>query len=329
MVRPLHSLVPRLGVRLTGSLGSSSRRTALAVALLLGISSVFTFAAPSGTLAWDSGSFSSSSEAELVTLTNRARANAGLRALKVDSTLTSVARWRSKDMIDRNYFSHDIPGYGKVWDKLAAIGYCYKVGGENIGWNNYPDDIATAAIQQMFMASAGHRANILGTGWNVIGIGAYKGPTGKKMWTVLFADKCGSTPAPTPRPTARPTPRPTARPTARPTPRPTPRPTARPTARPVTVTKTSTPQPTPAPTPSDTSGPSPDSTPPIATDGLNGPSLQPAPTPTDTGTTGATSAPTDGTVNNAAVGMRVLDLGATDGLLETIVGGVAGIFFGG
>jgi uncharacterized protein YkwD len=322
MFRPVRSLAPRLAVRLTGSLGSSSRRTALAVALLLGISSVFTFAAPSGILAWDSGSFSSSSEAELVTLTNRARANAGLRALKVDATLTSVARWRSKDMIDRNYFSHDIPGYGKVFDKLHAIGYCYKVAGENIGWNTYPDDTATAAIQQMFMNSAGHRANILGTGWDVIGIGAYKGPTGKKMWTVLFAQRCGSTPAPTPRPTARPTPRPTSRPTARPTARPTLRPTPRPTPRPVTVTNNvSTRLPTPAPT-ADTSGPSPDSTGPISTDGFSGPSVEPAPTATDTR---ATLAPLDGTT----VGRRVLDQGATDGLLETIVGGVTSIFFGG
>ena len=149
-------------------------------------------------------------------MTNRARASAGLKALKVDSTLHTVARWRSKDMIDRNYFSHSIPGYGKVWDKLNAIGYCYNVAGENIGWNNYPDDIATAAIQQAFMDSAGHRANIMGKAWDVIGIGAYKGPTGKKMWTVLFADKCGSTaPKPTPKPTTRPKADPTADPEAR------------------------------------------------------------------------------------------------------------------
>ena len=27
----------------------------------------------------------------------------------------------------RDYFSHTIPGYGKVWDKLSAVGYCYKL----------------------------------------------------------------------------------------------------------------------------------------------------------------------------------------------------------
>ena len=211
------------------SLAASPRRTALAIVLLFGISSVFTFAVPSATFAWDTNSFSSSSAADLVALTNRSRASAGLKALRVDSTLASVARWRSKDMIQRDYFSHSIPGYGKVWDKLHAIGYCYKVGGENIGWNNYPDDIATAAIHKMFMDSSGHRANIMGRAWDVIGVGAYKGPTGKKMWTVLFADKCGAT-STAPKPTAKPTPRPTHRATPRPTTRPkaTPRPTAKP-----------------------------------------------------------------------------------------------------
>jgi cysteine-rich secretory family protein len=247
-----------------------------------------------------------------VTMTNRARANAGLKALKVDSTLRSVARWRSKDMITRNYFSHDIPGYGKVWDKLNAIGYCYVVAGENIGWNNYPDDLATAAIQQAFMNSPGHRANIMGKTWDVIGIGAYKGPTGKKMWTVLFADKCGSTaPKPTPKPTPRPTPRP------RVTPRPTPRPTPRRTATPAKATAQPTPALTPLvdPTPingddllpADTSGPD---TPVVQPDASNVPP----------------AAPDDG---NPPVSLRVLDRTSSDGLLPTIVGGVAGFFFGG
>ena len=205
-----------------------SRRSVAAIGLLFVLTSVFTLALPRATFAWGSGTFSSTSESDLVAMTNRARASAGLKALKVDSTLHSVARWRSKDMIDRNYFSHSIPGYGKVWDKLNAIGYCYNVAGENIGWNNYPDDIATAAIQQAFMDSAGHRANIMGKTWDVIGIGAYKGPTGKKMWTVLFADKCGST---APKPTPKPRPKPTARPAPRPTPKPAPRATPRPTPK--------------------------------------------------------------------------------------------------
>ncbi len=96
-------------------------------------------------------------------------------------------------MIVRNYFSHQIPPDGHtVFDVMSNAGYCYNLAGENIGWNNYPDDQATAEIQTMFMNSPDHRANILGPAWDVVGIGAYKGPDGKKMWAVVFADKCGS-----------------------------------------------------------------------------------------------------------------------------------------
>jgi uncharacterized protein YkwD len=159
---------------------------------------------------WAPATFSAQDEQLLVTLTNQARAAAGLPALKVDSALHDMARWRSKDMIDRHYFSHSIPPDGKkVFDYLQASGYCFKVAGENIGTNNFPDDIATQTIQQGFMDSSGHRANILGTGWDSIGIGAYEGPDGQHMWTVLFADKCSTAPAPTPKPTPKPTPSPT------------------------------------------------------------------------------------------------------------------------
>ena len=159
--------------------------------VVFALSSVASYVRPQAVAAWDVGTFNSQSEKDLIALTNRSRAAAGLRALKVDSTLTSVARWRSKDMITNDYFSHDIPGYGRVFKKLDAKGYCYKLAGENIGWNTYPDDLATAAIHKMFMDSSGHRKNILGRAWDVIGVGAYQGAGNKKMWTVLFADRCG------------------------------------------------------------------------------------------------------------------------------------------
>ena len=292
-----------------------SSRMAIAVALLFGLSAVFTLAAPTATFAWAKEAFDSGSEADLVTLTNRSRASAGLKALKVDSTLKSVARWRSKDMIDRDYFSHTIPGYGKVWDKLHDIGYCYKVAGENIGWNNYPDDVATAAVHSAFMDSSGHRANILGKTWDVVGIGAYKGPTGKKMWTVIFADKCGSTPAPAPKPTVKPTPKPTVKPAPKPTVKPAPKPAVNPTTAPAVAT-------TPAPTPE----PSPEASP---SDGTLVPPSFDTIEPSDEPSTGTPSEEPADDPDDGAVAMRVVDRTSSDGLLETIVGGVTGFFFGG
>jgi uncharacterized protein YkwD len=208
--------------------GQTRRRVASIVALAFGITTLGLLAAPKPTFAWDASSYSSSSEKQLVSLTNQSRASAGLKALKVDSTLTAIARGRSKDMIVRGYFSHSIPPSGRnVFSILDSKGYCYAIAGENIGWNNYPDDAATRTVHRMFMESSGHRANIMGKRWDVVGVGAYKGPSGKKMWTVIFADKCGgskssgssgggstkavtkpkATPKPTPKPTPVPTPK--------------------------------------------------------------------------------------------------------------------------
>lgn len=318
------------------------RRAALSIALLFAVTSVVALAHPAPTLAWDEGAFSSASEKALVALTNRSRAAAGLKALKVSSTLTSVARWRSKDMIQRDYFSHDIPGYGSVFKKLDAKGYCYKVAGENIGWNTYPDDVATAAIHDMFMDSSGHRKNILGKAWDVIGVGAYKGSDGKKMWTVLFADRAGCGDSATPKPTAKPTPKPTPKPTAKPKPKPTPKPTAKPTPKP---TQKPTPKPKPTPSPSPTPSPTPaDRTEPADDDpgggGGNGNGLGPGGQDRgdgrggengDGGSSGGGTPPGQDRKDPAAAtdtGLRVIAPSTSAGLLETIVGGVTDLFLG-
>jgi hypothetical protein len=125
-------------------------------------------------------------------------------------------------MIERDYFDHTIKGTGRhVWDVMDDRGFCYEIAGENIGWNmNWPDDQATGEIHRSFMGSPGHRENIMGAGWDTVGIGAYKGADGKAMWAVVFADKCGTAAAPaaTPKPTPKPTPVPTPKPTPKPTP---------------------------------------------------------------------------------------------------------------
>ncbi len=302
------------------------------MAVVFALASVMSLAQPRSALAWDSGAYSVASEKDLIALTNRSRANAGLRALKIDSTLTSVARWRAKDMIQRDYFSHDIPGYGSVFKKLDSKGYCYKVAGENIGWNTYPDDTATAAIHKMFMDSSGHRKNILGRAWDVIGVGAYQGPGGKKMWTVLFADKCGGT---APKPTAKPTPKPTAKPkpTTKPKPvvRATPKPTAKPTPKP---TSKPTPKPTPSPTPSPTPRPQFEE-PPVPENSGGGNGLGPGGQGNGNGQGGENGnggSSGNGTPPGQAAGetgLRIVASNHSAGLLETIVGGVAGVFFGG
>ncbi len=268
-------------------------------------------ALPGVARAWSAGAFSSTSEKQLFALTNQARASAGLRSLRWDSTLAGLARWRSQDMITRDYFSHNIPPSGEtVFDVMQSKGYCFNVAGENIGWNDYPDDQATAAVQQKFMASPGHRANILGKAWDVVGIGAYKAADGRKMWTVIFADKCGSvaTPKPTPKPTPKATPKPTRTVVA--TPRPTPKPTPRPTPTPV-----ASPSPSPSPAPAAYRPPEPRGpAEPHVLPGATSPSPSPTPVPS----------PAIAAALPADQSMRVQDPATSPGLVDSFLGSFLG-----
>lgn len=311
---------------------AASRRAALLLALAFALSSAGVLATPATANAWADNTWSSESENQLLTLTNQSRAAAGLPALKMDSDLRTLARWRSKDMDDRQYFSHSIPPDGKkVFDYMTAQGYCYKLAGENIGWNRGwgTDEAATSAVHDSFMNSSGHRANILGKSWNHVGIGAWQAADGKKYWTVIFVDKCGAAPAPTatPKPTAAPTatPKPTPAPTATPkaTPKPTPKPTATATAkattRPATPSPVATPEPTPEITLAPTLAPTAEPTPVPTAVPTAEPTLEPTASPTDAPppSIGGTS------------GWRVLDPAPDGGLVNSIVVSVTARYFGG
>jgi uncharacterized protein YkwD len=170
------------------------RHAALGVALAVGLVTPVGLSAPAPAVAWDVGAFEPASEIELVGLTNRTRVAAGLPPLEIDPRLGTLARWRSRDMVDRAFFSHDLPDGGTVFDVLSRRRYCFRLAGENIGWNTWSDPEATRGIHGMFLESPGHRRNVVGTAWDAIGVGAYKGPDGRKVWTVLFADACERSP---------------------------------------------------------------------------------------------------------------------------------------
>jgi uncharacterized protein YkwD len=168
-----------------------SRQIAVALVLALAVAAPVVLSAAAPVAAWDAGAFDRTSELDLVGLTNRSRVAAGLDPLVVDARLAELARWRSRDMVDRDYFSHRIPGGDTVFDEMSRRDYCFALAGENIGWNTWDDDAATAEIHAMFLGSPGHRRNVVGPAWAVIGVGAYKDADGRKIWTVLFADPCG------------------------------------------------------------------------------------------------------------------------------------------
>ncbi|MFJ9020005.1 CAP domain-containing protein [Streptomyces sp. NPDC102259] len=120
--------------------------------------------------------------AEVVGLTNRERARAGLRALAVDPLLTAAAQAHSADMAGRAFYSHTSPEGSEPWDRAASAGSTRRTIGENIACGQR----SPAEVVEGWMNSPGHRANILKPAFTHIGVGfAGGGPSGT-YWTQLF-----------------------------------------------------------------------------------------------------------------------------------------------
>ncbi len=122
-------------------------------------------------------------EREMVDLVNQERTSRGLKALRVDSTLTDMARAHSLDMIQRRYFSHYTPEGGSVADRADAAGLAYRIVGENLA---LAPDLASA--HDGLMQSPGHRENILRPDYSRFGIGIYREEGLGLVITQNFAD---------------------------------------------------------------------------------------------------------------------------------------------
>lgn len=123
-------------------------------------------------------------EQKVVQLVNVERQKAGLQALTLDTEISNVARAKSKDMADNNYFAHQSPTYGSAGDMLTKFGIRWSAWGENLAsGQKTPEAVVTA-----WMNSAGHRANIMSPNFSRIGVGYVTNSGGIPYWTQVFAD---------------------------------------------------------------------------------------------------------------------------------------------
>ena len=111
-------------------------------------------------------------------LLNHERRARGLEPLRAETRLSRAAQRHSDDMTRRYYFAHVSPGGSDLRTRLAHAGYLRGAGswsaGENIawgsGWRARPLEIVAS-----WMASPGHRANILSPAYRQIGLGVTPG----------------------------------------------------------------------------------------------------------------------------------------------------------
>lgn len=118
-------------------------------------------------------------EQEVIRLVNEQRVQNGLNPLTENWELSSVARYKSQDMVDNRYFSHTSPTYGSPFQMIRNFGISFRSVGENIAYGQRtPQAVVTA-----WMNSSGHRANILNSSYTQIGVGYV---ADGNYWTQMF-----------------------------------------------------------------------------------------------------------------------------------------------
>lgn len=135
-----------------------------------------------------SASGATTMELNLFNLINAERAKEGLAPYVLESGLTRIARTRSQQMIDQNYFGHRDPyGYSMYVELLAYFGYSsYAWAGENLAMNNWPAATAGDEAIRGLMNSPTHRANIMATDFSRIGVGEVTTADGRHFYAMIF-----------------------------------------------------------------------------------------------------------------------------------------------
>lgn len=128
---------------------------------------------------------SSRSESSLLREMNRVRAEHGLGRLTADSQLARAARAHSREMIGSNVFGH-----GAFGSRMAQFNVAGSLAGENLAWGTGARGTARGIVVA-WLASPGHRANLLRPSFTRVGVsdlvGAFRGYRGAHVVTADFA----------------------------------------------------------------------------------------------------------------------------------------------
>jgi hypothetical protein len=110
---------------------------------------------------------------------NSSRSSHGLSSYSVASDLTSIAQRHASAMASRGSIYHN--------SSLGSEACCWRSIGENVGAGQ-----SESQVQSAFMNSSAHRANILSSTFNEIGVGTARGSDGQIYVDEVFRARTGS-----------------------------------------------------------------------------------------------------------------------------------------
>jgi hypothetical protein len=115
--------------------------------------------------------------------TNAERASSTLASLAESQLLDDIATLRLEDMFTNQYFAHVSPTGQSALTVASTVGYSYLALGENLALGNFAGN---QGVVSAWMASPGHRANILSTHYTQIGVAVGKGTyEGQSAWIAV------------------------------------------------------------------------------------------------------------------------------------------------
>ncbi len=120
---------------------------------------------------------------DMVRAVDAQRREAGLPALAPDARLTRAAQAHACDMAETAQMRHTGSDGSKMATRIRRTGYRFAQANENVGAGFQDPGQAVAA----WMASAGHRANILAAGTRDVGMGVALSEDGTLYWAMVAA----------------------------------------------------------------------------------------------------------------------------------------------
>lgn len=118
---------------------------------------------------------------KLCQLVARYRAGYGLGPVRLNLTLDLTAQFHADDMLARNYFAHVSPEGVELTSRLAKYsqGETFTAIAENIATGSVSAEI----IMNQWIASPGHRANLLNPAYRRMGVGV-----ANTYWVQVFSN---------------------------------------------------------------------------------------------------------------------------------------------